>query len=198
MSALVRLLVLLVASPLLVFVLHAVFHRVLDRPGRRVSAHSSAFVAIIAGFVVLLAAAWWLDLLQRDTPLDVIGSLGYIGAVYGTLAILYIDVVNVAETSLHMHLLLELAWGGSLDVERVREQYSEARMIQARLHRLASMGQLRIEGDHCLITNRSTLRFAALIDVWRRILGLPTEPITAVPQEAGSQDPVPRMARPHK
>lgn len=179
MSALVRLLVLLVASPLLVLVLHAVFHRMMDRPGRKVSAHSSAFVAIVAGFAVLLAAAWWLDLLQRDTPLDLVGSLGYVAAVYGTLAILYIDVVNVAETSLHMHLLLEIAWGGSLDVERVREQYSEARMIQTRLHRLASMGQLAIEGDRCRLTNRSTLRFAALIDAWRRVLGLPTEPVTA-------------------
>jgi len=182
MSALVTLLVLLVASPLLVFVLHAICHRVLDRPGRRVSAHSSAFVAIVAGFVVLLAAAWWLDLLPRATPLDLIGALGYTAAVYFTLAILYIDVVNVAETSLHMHLLLELAWGGSLDVEQVREQYSEARMIQTRLHRLASMGQLRIEGDQCSITNRSTLRFAALIDAWRRILGLPTEPLTTAPR----------------
>jgi hypothetical protein len=177
--ALVRLLVLLLASLLLVFVLHAVCHRLLDRPGRRVSAHSSAFVAIVAGFAVLLAIAWWLDLLPRATLLDLVGALGYIAAVYGTLAILYIDVVNVAETSLHMHLLLELAWGGSLDVERVREQYSEARMIQTRLHRLASMGQLRIEGDRCFITNRSTLRFAALIDAWRRVLGLPTEPVTA-------------------
>ena len=184
MSALVQLLLLLLASPLLIFVLHAVFHRLLDRPGRRVSAHSSAFVAIVAGFAALLAAAWWLDLLPRATPLDLVGSLGYNAAVYGTLAILYIDVVNVAETSLHMHLLLELAWGGSLDVEHVREQYSEARMIQTRLHRLASMGQLRIEGDQCLIANRSTLRFAALIDAWRRVLGLPTEPLTTTTKRA--------------
>jgi hypothetical protein len=195
MSELLRLLVLLVASPLLVFMLHAICHRVLDRPGRRVSAHSSAFVAIVAGFAVVLAAACWLNLLQQDTLLDLAGSLGYIAAVYGTLAILYIDVVNVAETSLHMHLLLELAWGGSLEVERVREQYSEARMIQTRLHRLASMGQLRIEGHQCLIANRSTLRFAALIDAWRRVLGLPTEPATATTRKTGPvQDPARRRS----
>ena len=31
-------------------------------------------------------------------------------------AVLYLDIVNIAETSLHMHLLLEVAWNDRLSL----------------------------------------------------------------------------------
>lgn len=181
MTNLARLLVLLVASPLMMFVLHAIAHRALDRPHRKVSAHSSAFAAIGVGFLMLLAAAWWLGLLATGSAVDLVLALIYICAVYGALAVLYVDVVNVAETSLHMHLLLQIAWAGRVEMAALLERYSATRMIASRLHRLASIGQLRVVDERCHLANRSTLRFNALLDVWRRILGLPTDPDGSVP-----------------
>lgn len=181
MTNLATLLLLLAASPLMVFVLHAVAHRALDRPHRKVSAHSSAFAAIAAGFVIVLASAWALGLLAAGSAAEVLLTLAYICAVYGALSVLYIDVVNVAETSLHMHLLLQIAWAGRLEMAALLERYSAARMIASRLHRLASIGQLRVVDDRCHLANRSTLRFNAVLDVWRRVLGLPTDPDGSVP-----------------
>lgn len=182
MTALATLLVLLVASPLVVLVLHVVAHRALDRPHRKVSAHSSAFAAIGIGFVVVLASAWALGVFTQGSALETVLTLAYICAVYGALSVLYIDVVNVAETSLHMHLLLQIAWAGRVEMAALLERYSAARMIASRLHRLASIGQLRVADGRCYLANRSTLRFNAVLDVWRRILGLPTDPDGSVPR----------------
>lgn len=181
MTNLATLLLLLVTSPLLVFALHALAHRVLDRPNRKVSAHSSAFAAIGIGFLAVLAAAWSLGVLTTGSAVGVVLTLAYIGAVYGALSVLYLDVVNVAETSLHMHLLLQIAWAGRVEMAALLDRYSAAKMIASRLHRLASIGQLRVVDDRCHLANRSTLRFNALLDVWRRILGLPTDPDGSVP-----------------
>lgn len=181
MTNLGRLLVLLIASPVVIFLVHGLAHRLLDRPNRKVSAHSSAFVAIAIGFGLLLAAVGWLRVLAGGSLLDTLGGLCYLAAVYGALAVLYLDVVNVAETSLHMHLLLEIAWTGRVEVKDLLDRYSASRMIASRLHRLASLGQLRVDDGRVYLGNRSTLRFNAVLDVWRRILGLPTDPDGSVP-----------------
>jgi hypothetical protein len=107
--------------------------------------------------------------------------------VYGALGILYIDVVNIAETSLHMHLLLELAWSGGVPVVVLLERYSADRMMAARLARLTSLGQIRTADGRCYIANRSTLYLAGWIDAWRVVLGLPT-----VPPGAASGPPIAR------
>lgn len=176
MPALGTLLALLVGSPLVIFVLHGVVHRVLDRAGRRPSGHRSALVAIALGFAWLLAMMWALALVPVASPVEALATLAYAAAVYAVIGVLYLDVVNIAETSLHMHLLLQVAWHGSLDIEGLLERYSASRMIASRLERLASIGQLRVEDGRVVLADRSTLRFNALLDVWRRILGLPTEP----------------------
>jgi hypothetical protein len=39
-----------------------------------------------------------------------------------------------------------------------------------------------VADGRCYLANRSTLRFNAVLDVWRRILGLPTDPDGSVPR----------------
>jgi len=72
--------------------------------------------------------------------------------VYSALAILYIDVVNIAETSLHMHCFSN--WHGAVECDgRSAPTIHADRMIAARIERLTSLGQIRIAGA-VLITNR--------------------------------------------
>jgi hypothetical protein len=168
MSWLGPLLLILIASPLLMFVAHAIVFRLLDRAAAKPTAHSSAFVALLCAFVPVAAAAWFLDVS--------LCGFAYLAAVYAGMAILYVDVVNIAETSLHMHLLLELAWSGGVNLDDLLDRYSAERMIAARLERLTSIGQVRVADGRCYIANRSTLHFARALDAWRTILGLPTQP----------------------
>jgi hypothetical protein len=166
------LLLLLAATPLLMFVAHAVVFRAFSLAGARPSAHSSAFVALAAVFVPVCAIAWQLGVS--------LCGFAYLTIVYAALAVLYIDVVNIAETSLHMHVLLELAWGGGAPMADLVNRYSADRMVAARLERLASIGHVRIEDGRCYIANRSTLYLAGALDIWRSILGLPRTPASWV------------------
>jgi hypothetical protein len=167
---------LVVGSPLVIVALHAIVHRALDGAGHRQTAHASAFVAILGTLAVLLGATWWLAVPAGTSLGNLVCTLAYVTAVFAGLAVLYVDVVNVAETSLHMHLLLELAWGGGVRIADLHERYSAERMIAVRLERLSGIGQLRIADGRCYILNRSALRFNACIDLWRKVLGLPTDP----------------------
>jgi hypothetical protein len=173
------LLLLLAVSPIGMFVAHAIAYRALDRAGVKPTAHSSALVALLVTFLGVCGAGWRLGVFDRGpdvmTPLC---AFGYIATVYTALAILYIDVVNIAETSLHMHLLLELAWSGGVPMADLLERYSADRMIAARIERLISIGQIRVTDGRCYTANRSTLYLASGIDAWRVVLGLPTTPPT--------------------
>jgi len=178
---LATILVLLVSSPVVIFVFHAIVHRTLDAAHRRPAAHASALLAILGTFVVLFGATWWLAVPAGSSFGNLFCALAYVTAIYAGLAVLYVDVVNIAETSLHMHLLLELAWNGAVPIGDLQKRYSAERMIAARLERLAGIGQLRVADGRCYIVNKSALRFNACIDLWRMVLGLPTSP-----PEAGS------------
>src|SRR5216117_1764506 len=81
------LLVLLVSAPLLMFVAHAVAFRLLDRTGARPTAHSSAFIALLAALVPVCMIAW-----RLEVPLC---GFGYLAVVYAALGVLYIDIVNI-------------------------------------------------------------------------------------------------------
>ncbi len=182
MPWLAPLLVLLVSTPLLMFVAHAAAFRLLDRARVRPTAHSSAFVALMLAFLPVGTIAWTLG--------ASLCGLAYLSLVYAALSVLYVDVVNIAETSLHMHLLLELAWGGGAPTADLLDRYSPDRMVAARLERLVSIGQVRIDDGRCTIANRSALYLAAAIDFWRRLLGLPTSP----PKYMSEQDAIPSDA----
>ena len=184
------LLLLLAASPILMFAAHAVAHRLLDRAGARPAVHASALVALIAAFVPVCGVAWRLGIFDASQgAATALCAFAYVAIVYGALAVLYVDVVNIAETSLHMHLLLEIAWSGGVPLADLLERYSSDRMIAARLERLTSIGQVRIANGRCSVANRSALYLAGAIDAWRVVLGLPTTPPDAANAPAAAGRP---------
>jgi hypothetical protein len=170
------------------FAAHAIVFRALDRAGSRPSAHSSALIALAGTFVAVCAVAWRLGVFEPGRGLPVaLCTVGYLAVVYGALGILYVDVVNIAETSLHMHLLLELAWSGGVPVADLLERYSADRMIAARLERLTSLGQVRITDGRCHLANRSSLYLASSLDAWRIVIGLPTTPPEVANEPSGAE-----------
>ena len=168
---------LLLGSPAGMFAGHALAYRVLRAAGRRPTAHTSAFAGIGLCFFALGAAAAWLTWNNVTASwVTALASGLYIVATYAALALLYLDVVNIAETSLHMHLLLEIAWDDRQSLAGLIDKYSPAHMVGARLDRLTALGQVRLEGGHYRLDDRSALQLAGAIDSWRRVIGLPTSP----------------------
>lgn len=175
-----RLALLLIASPGGMFAAHVIAYRALRAARRRPSAHSSAMVGIAAcfiAFVVVGAAMTWMQI--AASAAIAVAALAYLIATYAALSILYLDIVNIAETSLHMHLLLEIAWNDRLSMAELIDKYNPAHMVGERLERLTALGQVRREGDRYFLGNQSALRLSKTMDVWRRIIGLPTTPAEA-------------------
>ena len=179
MPHLATILALLVASPVTIFVLHAIIHRILEAANRHPTAHASALRAIVGTLVLLCGSTWWLAMPPGASLGLLVCTAAYVVAVYLAIAVLYLDVVNIAETSLHMHLLLELAWNGSQPVTALQERYSAEQMLAARLDRLAGIGQLQITDGRYHVGDRTALRIAFCVDLWRIVLGLPTTPEAA-------------------
>jgi hypothetical protein len=173
-----RIALLLAASPVLMFLGHVLAYRGLTAAGRRPTAHTSAIAGIALSFVAVavIAAAWtWTDL--TASALTAVSTSLYVIGTFGALAVLYLDIVNIAETSLHMHLLLEVAWNDRLSLARLIDKYSPSHMVGERLERLTALGQVRRDGDRYFLgSNRSLLRIAKLVDAWRILLGMPTSP----------------------
>jgi hypothetical protein len=178
------LIVILFMTPAAMFVSHAITYRLMRALDKRPTAHTSAIVALAGWLVALLAIAAALAWRARmDQPLTIVCLFVYVVAVYGALGILYLDVVNIAETSLHMHLLLEIAWSDRPSLAALIERYSPDRMVAERLDRLTALGQVRAVDGRYYLGSRSALRLATCVDAWRRILGLPTSPDEGVPSD---------------
>jgi hypothetical protein len=178
MTPVARIAVLLVSSPAGMFAGHVIAYRGLRSAGRRPNAHTSAFAGIAICFVALVLAAAALTWEAVSGSFATAAAFAiYIAGTYGALSVLYLDIVNIAETSLHMHLLLEVAWNDRQPLERLIDKYSPAHMIGERLDRLTAMGQVRRDGDCYVLGDRSALGLGKAVDLWRRVLGMPTSPV---------------------
>ncbi len=177
MHLVLALLLILILSPVGIFLLHITVHRLSLALKYKVSGHASALITIFIGNFPVLYLAWYFVLnYWTDTPLSVISGLLYTLIVYNVLGILYLDVLNVSETSLHMHILLEIVWNGKLSKVALKELYSPENMIEARIERLTSLGQIQFRDGRYYLGNRSILYLAKALHLWRAILGLPLKP----------------------
>lgn len=178
MSPVVTLLLALIVSPAAMFILHIVWHRILSIGGRHVTGHQSAIQAIAIVFVIVAALAWRLVLQPRlGQPLEFVAAAAYVGIAFVPMALIYVNIVNIAETSLHMHTLIELAVSGGLSPEVLHARYDAAHMMAARLDRLTSLGQIRHDGERYHLDGRLVLRFANAIVCWHNIIGVPVPPL---------------------
>jgi hypothetical protein len=171
------LLLILIFSPLGVFLLHIVIHRATRWLKLTWSGQATALISILLGNLPVLSLAWYFTLSQWvENPLSLVSGLVYILIVHNVLGILYFDAFNISETSLHMHILLEIAWAGKLSQKTLQERYSAENMIRTRLERMIALGQIQVKNERYYLIDRSVLRLSKLFTLWRTILGLPTEP----------------------
>lgn len=86
------------------------------------------------------------------------------------------QVVNVAVCSIRARMLLELLDmpTGSGSVHDLESRLCPADAVQQRIERLVQWREIREHGGRYVLTGRRFLTLNAVLDVWRRILGLPT------------------------
>lgn len=177
MQPVLALLLILIFSPLGVFLLHIIIYRGSTWLKLNLSGQATALMSILLGNVPVLLLGWYFALSHwLEDPLALVSGVVYVVIVHNVLGLLYFDVFNISETSLHMHILLEIAWAGKLSQATLKERYSAENMIRTRLERMTALGQIELKNEHYYLVDRSVLRLAKLFTIWRTILGLPTEP----------------------
>lgn len=168
-----KLLVILSLTPAYAALLQAVFSRAARVSDRKTSAHSVVIVACLAGFLAALVLAWAFylkDLGGRDAAIAFIYSL----IVSLLLSYSYFHVFNMSETARRIRILYEIHVRGRLKAAELDRLYGAGEMLENRIERLVSMGQIRKDGDSYVLTSKILYFAALLIAGWGKVLGLPS------------------------
>ena len=168
-------LLLLVLSPLLLFLLHGVFSHGVLAGGVRVSSPAVAIASIVAGFMATLALAWFLYLAYLDSTAQRLYGLFYATIVYGCFSYAYLHLFLMGETARRLHILYELKVHGPLTRTQITERYGAKDMLGARLERLVGMQQLRVEGQRYVLQKIFLVCASKILIGWGKILGFRAE-----------------------
>jgi hypothetical protein len=170
-----------VGTALVSFLFFLVLHVIVIR--RRPD--SSAFQALVAScalFATLDAGAWlWLMIAGgqplADYPATDIAVAGVASlALYGLLSFDYvIGWFNLGETARRIRLLRELARapGQRMTADELLRVYNADMIVTARLGRLVSSGQLRVDGDRYRLGGRVFLGQAQLLVLLKSLIPPP-------------------------
>jgi hypothetical protein len=174
-----RLLVLLIASPLGICTLHAIISRIIFRIRPNWGAPQIiALGTIFVGNLPILWLAW--DLTLKRVCVGAIDSacgVVYVLLTYNALGFWYFNILNLSETSLHVHILMELLIEGTIPSKQLATRYSAKEMVNTRIERMIALGQLAEQGERYVLSgNDVLLTVGKMIHTWRRILGLPLQP----------------------
>lgn len=161
------LLLVLLASPLGVFVLNMAAHRVLRALDRPIVPQKTVFFCAVGANVPALGAAWWLALRHLSDAVEL--TFGWLFAIclYNALACFYYQCFSLSETSLHIHTLTEVYLGR--ESKSLENDLDEA--VAVRLRRLLELGQARLENGRYVSCGGIFLHVAKLFDLWRALLG---------------------------
>lgn len=103
-------------------------------------------------------------------------GLIYVLLVYNSAALCYLLVLNVSETSLHVHIIMELLLAGKLAAAELSKRYNAKHMIDARIDRMIALGQLTERNGRYVLRSRSLVVVGGIINMLRRLLSLPLSP----------------------
>ncbi len=128
-------------------------------------------LAFPVGLAVALAAGWLVLRRGQFTPIDGLGLLVAVGAIYTNAAFLAFAIVNLGETSLRIRMIRTLlANPQGVDRDALAAEYDDRSLVAVRLERLRTQGQARVDDD--TFYSRVSIMFvgAAIIRIAKRVV----------------------------
>ena len=175
MHAELILIVLLLSTPVCLCAGHAIWTRILRR--RSVAPQLVAVSCVAVGNLPVLWIGWSFALKELcRTPLDVFYGLLYLLVTYNGFGFCYFHLLNASETSLHLHIMMTLLVEGDIRSEDLAARYGAEDMIGARIQRMIALDQLKERDGYFILNSRGLILVGRIINIWRRILGLPLNP----------------------
>lgn len=164
-------LIILLASPILVLILHILLLRLLKAP----SPQLIAVFAVLLGYPSMAAIVWWASLRHISMGLELLAACLYGVLVYGSLSYAYFHLFNMGETARRFRILYELKARGKMTSAEIDARYSPQSMLTVRLERLLASGQLEQREGRYFLRSRFLYRISQLLTGWGRLLRLPVE-----------------------
>ena len=166
-----ELLVILPASPLVIFLIHAILSRMVPIRSRQMVAALAVVCASVPLAVVLRATA-----LMMGTGFRSAASLwGYVVIVYVAIGYTYFHFFNMSETARRIRILCEIGRAGSLTEEKLAALYKTSDIIDVRLTRLIETGQLDLTNGRYSIKGRLLVIAGHSVLFWRKLLKMNDE-----------------------
>jgi hypothetical protein len=177
-SAALALLLLLLGSPLGICIIHAVLTRVIRFLGHSIAPQLVVLGTVLLGNIPMVWMAWSLAIPEFAGNLyGMSWCVAYVVLTYNALGFCYFCVLNVSETSLHVHILMHLLLSGRMRRDELAARYDVSTMISARVERMIALGQLRSRGGFFVVNNRGLLTVGRILHIWRKLLKLPLSPV---------------------
>jgi hypothetical protein len=176
-SSALTLLLLLLASPLAVCIIQAALARLIRMADFRVAPQLLVLTTILLGNVPMVWLTW--KLVLRGLPGDwsaVACGVALVLLTYNALGFCYFNLLNLSETSLHVHILMDLLLSGPMPANELAVRYGVSEMMETRIKRMIALGQLRDQGGYFVVNNRGLLAVGRVIHFWRKVLSLPLSP----------------------
>jgi len=176
-SAALTLTLLLLTSPLAICLIQAAVTRFIRLLGLSISPQLLVLGIVLIGNIPMLWLAWRL-VFEELAGEFLAGACGVTLVVltYNALGFCYFSLLNLSETSLHVHILMDLLLSGPTAADELTSRYSVAALINARIDRMIALGQLSGVNGFFLVESRGLLTVGRVIHVWRKLLRLPLSP----------------------
>lgn len=138
--------------------------------GGRMSIVKSLLSGYACGLICL--AVWWLGSATSETPpSDVWAMLVVDAALYTAASYCWFHYVNIGEASVRIRVLREIADAGRpLSRQEILDRYSAATIIDSRLERLVTSGQLVESGGRYRLGKPRMILVAKVFDVLKFIV----------------------------
>lgn len=154
-------------------VMHGLLIRIFRVAGITVPNQLAAAAGVAVGFVPMGIATWFAHLGGFVKPADLAITAGYSFSVYVVLGYCYFHLFNMSETARRVRILYEINRRKRLTGAELSGIYGAGQMLENRIERLVSTGQIKKSGERYMISSRWLYNAARLFAIWGRILNLP-------------------------
>lgn len=132
----------------------------------------SEYLGFLVGLLSLLAidgvSLMWMPLINR---FDQAGIFLLTTLTYGALGYSYFHFINLGETARRIRLLRELYdAGGTLTHQQLLDRYSAQEVVNKRINRLLSTGQIICKEQRYFIGSHTVLYIAQIMTTMKKIL----------------------------
>jgi hypothetical protein len=177
MSGLFWLALIVVSAPFCICLAHAAVSRAVRAFGVSVAPQLIVLSVVLIGNIPVAWAAWeWVLRDLARSPGEVICGLCYVLITYNGFGFCYFHVLNASETSLSVHIIMELLVEGEFAPDELERRYSATHMIATRIERMITLGQLKDKDGYFVSSNHTLVIAGKLMNMWRTALGLPVTP----------------------